>query len=232
MVLLLYFHAPLQSYGYSSKHLLRDCGREPSKSAVVGLLSAAVGLNRQTEGRCGFTRSQLIALRMAVRIDHPGVVVTDFHTAQNILKVDESNVSRVRPEKGGPAFCDKDTSLTHRRYLSDAAFTVGLEADRSLLEALADAIRRPKWFLYLGRKSCPTPPAPWLLAGLREGSLLNVISEHPWQRHLAKKKPKTLEVVFDSDKPTDELRQDVPLTDFMGYGYRYVAHSHVPLTRT
>ena len=38
----------------------------------------------------------------------------------------------------------------------DAAFTIGLESDDdNLLEAVQEALRHPKRFLFLGRKSCP-----------------------------------------------------------------------------
>lgn len=49
--LLLRLAAPLQSWGSDSKFETRKTDREPTKSGVVGLLAAALGLRRDdTEG--------------------------------------------------------------------------------------------------------------------------------------------------------------------------------------
>ena len=44
--LLLRLAAPLQAWGADSKFETRKTGREPTKSGVVGLLAAALGLRR------------------------------------------------------------------------------------------------------------------------------------------------------------------------------------------
>lgn len=61
--LLLRLAAPLQSWGSDSKFETRKTDREPTKSGVVGLLAAALGLRRDdTEGL-----ARLNGLRFAVR---------------------------------------------------------------------------------------------------------------------------------------------------------------------
>ena len=63
--LLLRLAAPLQSWGSDSKFETRKTDREPTKSGVVGLLAAALGLRRDdTEGL-----ARLNGLRFAVRAD-------------------------------------------------------------------------------------------------------------------------------------------------------------------
>ena len=60
--LLLRLAAPLQSWGSDSKFETRKTDREPTKSGVVGLLAAALGLRRDdTEGL-----ARLNGLRFAV----------------------------------------------------------------------------------------------------------------------------------------------------------------------
>jgi len=44
--LLLKLAAPMQSWGLASKFDTRDTAREPTKSGVIGLLAAALGINR------------------------------------------------------------------------------------------------------------------------------------------------------------------------------------------
>ena len=108
--LLLRLAAPLQAWGSDSKFETRKTDREPTKSGVVGLLAAALGLRRDdTEGL-----ARLNGLRFAVRADQEGSLLVDFHTAKS-----------------------RDTSyVTYRHYLQDAVFLAGLESeDEALLRA-------------------------------------------------------------------------------------------------
>ncbi|NLO07691.1 MAG: type I-E CRISPR-associated protein Cas5/CasD, partial [candidate division WS1 bacterium] len=64
-VLLMRLEGPMQSWGTQSRFTVRDTGREPSKSAVIGLLCAALGVDRDEDDRL----ADLATMRMAVRID-------------------------------------------------------------------------------------------------------------------------------------------------------------------
>ena len=140
--LLLRLAAPLQAWGTDSKFEVRRTNREPSKSGVIGLLAAALGLRRDAD------LSKLSALRFGVRVDRNGEVIKDFHMAK----------------------AEKTSYLTYRYYLSDAIFLVGLESeDRSFLEQIERALRNPCFPLFLGRRSCP-PTLP-LVLGIREDAL-------------------------------------------------------------
>src|ERR1017187_9236005 len=120
--LLLRLVGPLQSWGTTSRFNERDTGKEPSKSGVIGLLAAAMGIDREN----WTDLEPLTQLRMGVRHDRPGTPKQDYQTAgcasdDTIIKAD-----------GKPS---KDGVVSRRHYLADAAFLVGLEADdRSLLE--------------------------------------------------------------------------------------------------
>ena len=140
--LLLRLAAPLQAWGTDSKFEVRRTNREPSKSGVIGLLAAALGLRRDAD------LSRLSALRFGVRVDRNGEVIKDFHMAK----------------------AEKTSYLTYRYYLSDAIFLVGLESeDRSFLEQIERALRNPCFPLFLGRRSCPTTLP--LVLGIREDTL-------------------------------------------------------------
>ena len=77
--LLLRLAAPLQSWGADSKFEIRKTNREPTKSGVIGLLAAALGLRRdETEAL-----QRLNRLRFGVRVDQEGSLLVDFHTAGN-----------------------------------------------------------------------------------------------------------------------------------------------------
>ncbi|MBW4722316.1 type I-E CRISPR-associated protein Cas5/CasD [Saccharothrix obliqua] len=151
--LLLRFAAPLQSWGTSSRFTRRNTDRVPSRSGILGMLAAAQGLQRTDP------LGRLLDLRIGVRVDQAGQLQRDFQTA------------RTR---------DGSTSmpLSYRFYLADAVFAVAVEGEQALLESLERALRSPVFPLFLGRRSCP--PAGKLLHGLHEGTLHELLAQHPW----------------------------------------------------
>ena len=156
--LLLRLAAPLQSWGADSKFETRKTNREPTKSGVIGLLAAALGLRR--DDAAGLAR--LNGLHFAVRADREGSLLVDFHTA-----------NREENRKKGKA-----PYVTYRHYLQDAVFLVGLESeDTALLQELETALKHPVYPLYLGRRSCP-PTLP-LCLGIRAGKLLDTLWAEP-----------------------------------------------------
>ena len=157
--LLMRLAGPMQSWGIDSKFNVRRTEREPSKSGVIGMAAAALGIARQDKEAL----RPLAALRFGVRVDREGRMLRDFHMA--------------RPENS------KDSYMTYRYYLADAVFTAGLEGDRALLEQIGQALRAPAFPLYLGRRSCP--PVGRVFLGisdlpLREALLENAPPDAKW----------------------------------------------------
>ena len=152
--LLLRLAAPLQAWGANSKFETRKTGREPTKSGVIGLLAAALGLRR--DEREALLR--LTGLRFGVRVEREGQLLVDYHTAKT---QDE-----------------KTSYVTYRHYLQDAVFLAGIEStDTALLQQLQQALLHPAFPLYLGRRCCP-PTLP-LCLGVRPGSLQEVLQTEP-----------------------------------------------------
>jgi len=152
--LLLRLVGPMQSWGTTSRFDQRDTGKEPSKSGVVGLLAAALGIEREE-----WTELEpLTHLSMGIRHDRPGIPKRDYQTAgcaatDTIIKADGTQA-----KEGGV--------VSHRFYLADAAFLVGLECpDRSLLEKIHKALSNPVWPLALGRKSYVPSESIWIENG-------------------------------------------------------------------
>ncbi|MFE3557830.1 type I-E CRISPR-associated protein Cas5/CasD [Streptomyces sp. NPDC059193] len=77
-VLLIRLAGPLQSWGLVSRFTRRDTHSRPTKSAVIGLCAAALGLDRTAD--LGDDELPLAELRFGVRADRPGVPVRDYHT--------------------------------------------------------------------------------------------------------------------------------------------------------
>lgn len=191
-VLLLRLSGPMQAWGVQSRFGVRDTGREPSKSGVVGLLAAALGRSRSA------SIDDLASLRMGVRIDQEGRLLRDhYHTAQNIYQT-----------KGGI----KKTELSTRYYLADAAFLVGLEGDQNLLMTIHSALRNPQWMLFLGRRAFVPGEPIWLPNGLREGSLEEQL--HPAATPWLNGEPRTYPLVrmVIEDKTGSEVRTDQPIS--------------------
>jgi len=141
--LFLRLEGPLQSWGaQESKFVIRRTAEAPTKSGVIGLLCAALGVSRTTATDEWLPR--LATLRMGVRIDRAGVRWWDYHTVGAHL-----NMRTAKGESRPGAL------LSRREYLSDASFLVALQGEPRLIEQLEKALRMPAWTLYLGRKCCP-----------------------------------------------------------------------------
>ncbi|MFJ8434761.1 type I-E CRISPR-associated protein Cas5/CasD [Kitasatospora sp. NPDC094019] len=73
-VLLLRLAGPLQSWGVKGRFAQRDTHTRPTKSGVIGLCAAALGLDRSDP------LDELRPLLFGVRADRPGTPVRDYHT--------------------------------------------------------------------------------------------------------------------------------------------------------
>ena len=203
----------MQSWGVMSRFSRRDTGKEPSKSGVIGLLCAALGISRdEANAETNPFFAELIKLKMGVLVLREGVLQSDYHTAQNIAKAD-----------GGT----KDTELSTRFYLADADFVVGLESENlETLEQIHSALQTPKWQLFLGRKAF-VPDTP---VYFREGVFTVDKSDESLEKFLQSGELKTVLRKLDEafgrkiknyempqrliveDENGAETRQDVPLS--------------------
>ena len=192
--LLLRFAAPMQAWGADSRFDIRKTNREPTKSGVVGLLAAALGLQRDAP------LNELTALRMGVRVDREGVLLRDFHMVHG----------------------EKSSYVTTRYYLCDAVFLVGVfSEDEVLMRRLEEAVRCPAFPLFLGRRSCP--PEGRVCLGLREMTLEDALTSEPsLAAHGAFQQNERLRMVLEDPRGTARLR-DMPISFSpfdRQYGYR------------
>lgn len=120
--------APLQSFGNEATFIRRTTDAYPSKSAVIGMLAATLGYQRDDD-----RIETLNDLLFAVRIDQPGKVLHEFQTVE----------------------WKKDArKITYRDYLQDAVFVVAIGSeDDGFIDELKMALRHPKFQLYLGRRA-------------------------------------------------------------------------------
>ncbi|CAM4212916.1 type I-E CRISPR-associated protein Cas5/CasD [Nocardiopsis rhodophaea] len=214
--LLLRLAGPLQSWGASSEFNRRDTQPRPTKSGVVGLLAAAHGRPRDAD------ISDLAGLKLAVRVDHAGSLLRDYHTASdyrgNPLLSAQVNAKGIQ-KATSPA---KPTYVTQRYYLQDAVFVAAVQGPVGLIDTLAHAIRNPAFPLALGRRSC-VPSKPVYLASPSDlnphQGLEETLRAVPWQagehardayRHRARH-PEVVDLSVTIDDETGEdTADDVP----------------------
>lgn len=195
--LLLRLVAPMQSWGIGSRFPVRETAREPSKSRVIGLLCAALGRPRHQPV------DDLARMRMGVRIDRPGHIDVDFHTAQNVYKA-----------SGGT----KPTEVSRRYYLAESAFLVGVQGEeQELLSRCHQALKDPHWPLFLGRKAFVPAEPVWLPDGLLDEDLLTSLQAHSWLGTDPEEYEQVEALRAVVDDPNGEIvRQDLPLSFALG----------------
>jgi CRISPR system Cascade subunit CasD len=149
--LALLLDAPLQSWGFSSRFQRRTTGLHPTKSGVIGLICAAMGLAKGSEEErltlpnlAKLAMISIVIPRRAEQVRPTRILpvrrLEDFHTVLNTrLASGKSNHNPV---------------VTHRQYLCEARFGVILSGNSDLLARVQAALKDPVWGLWLGRKSC------------------------------------------------------------------------------
>ncbi|MBV2365713.1 type I-E CRISPR-associated protein Cas5/CasD [Streptomonospora nanhaiensis] len=210
-VLALRLGGPLQSWGGATRYNTRGTLSHPTKSGVVGLCAAALGWPRGTD------LSALAGLRFGVRVDRPGTLLTDYHTmsaaSHDPLRPREQRL----PTADGKQLKPGEGKVSRRYYLEDALFVAAFEGagetQRELLHEVEAALRRPRYPLFLGRRSCP-PDAPVLIGLLLDTDLEAALREHvPWQvsdwRRTRLPESGALPLVLDEPEG-EELIDDLP----------------------
>jgi CRISPR system Cascade subunit CasD len=128
--LILKLQGPMQAWGRESFEGLRPSELFPGRSALLGLLGACLGVERNNQKQ---QQALTGSVSFAVRVDKQGQKMTDYHTVKN-----------AREDYRG--LKSHDTIQTWREYWQDACYTV---AD------IAQAIKQPIYTPVLGRRSCP-----------------------------------------------------------------------------
>jgi CRISPR system Cascade subunit CasD len=165
-ILVFRLYGPMASWGEIAVGESRHTAGYPSKSAVLGLLGAALGIERNDERG----QSQLQqGYAMAVELFTVGHLLRDYHTAQ----VPDSAGKFTYRSRRDELILGKErlgTILSSREYRSDALALVAVRAVDSAPFSLAEIrekLLKPVFHLYLGRKSCPlaAPLHPQLTTG-------------------------------------------------------------------
>ena len=131
---------PLQAWGSPLPGNLRPTEDHPTKSGIVGLLGACLGIAKKDSESLKELGNKV---SVAFRVDAPGYKMSDFHIIKNPYFRYQTT-----PPKGKPV----QTTLTLRDYLCNAVFTVCIQGED--IDTWYQAMRQPVHVPVMGRKSC------------------------------------------------------------------------------
>lgn len=178
--LLFTLYAPMGSFGEIAVGERRMGWARPGRSAVLGLVAAALGIERTDDEA---HRNLEDGLYYAVKTEATGRPFIDYHTTQAPRS---SKAARFATRRDELTTGELSTVLSVREWRSDAFFTVVLwprAAGTADLDGIARAMCNPRFSLYLGRKAAPL------------GLPLNpaILEADRFMDALAKRKPNTEE---------------------------------------
>jgi CRISPR system Cascade subunit CasD len=221
--LLIKLHGPMQAWGEHTFEGLRPSANFPTRSGLLGLLGACLGIMRNDRARL---QALSDSVGFAVRVDKRRLVkkdgtlrplrmmkVTDYHTVKN-AREDYSGLK------------SHDTIQTWREYLYDAEFTAAIwkyPGAEISLDDIEKALKTPLFTPYLGRRSCPLA-RPLLQSRLATTDVVAAL--------------KTVEpqggTIYSEEKISDRMKRvrDVPLINqprqFSGRNLYILGGEHVP----
>jgi CRISPR system Cascade subunit CasD len=127
----------LGAFGNAPKAEYRLTKSTPQRSHIIGLIACCMGLGRDDDW------GELKELKVKVN-GQSEEILRDYHTVRGAVTND-----------GTP---DRNV-ITQREYLCSPTFTVTVSGGSSLIDKVRDALRKPVWQPYLGRRCCvPSSP--------------------------------------------------------------------------
>lgn len=196
--------AALASFGDVAGHERRGSWTWPGRSAILGLLAAAQGLRRDGDF------AALDALRLAVAVFDTGAPLRDYHTVQTVPSA-AAKRPQSRPEALRRAGQEANTTITLRDYRTGVLYGVAVAG--AGLAALAEALTRPAFHLYLGRKACPlnAPLDARIVTAADPAAALAHLRLPPWVSGAAAREVHADPGLFPDPAPRQETRHDTPL---------------------
>lgn len=175
----------------------------PGRSAIIGLLGAALGLRRDADF------APLEALSIAVAVFDAGEGLRDYHTVETVPSAAVKHANS-RPEALRIAGKLKtNTTITLRDYRGGPLYGVAIRGEG--LAALLAALGRPGFVPYLGRKSCPlaAPMGARIVQAAGPEDALRHVQLPPWRagavarRMMVDREPGDLHSEQRMDRATD-----------------------------
>lgn len=193
--------ASLGAMGELAGHERRGALSWPGRSAVIGLMGAALGIRRDGDF------SALHALAITLGIFDDGTPLRDYHTIETVPSAAAKSPNS-RPEALLVASGRTNTTITLRDYRTGPLY--GVAVGGAGLPAIAAALNAPGFTLYLGRKSCPlaAPPGARVVQAASPADALAQMVVPPWRSE----GPHAVRLCWlIEDDPQGEVIHDLPL---------------------
>ncbi len=158
----------------------------PSKSALNGLLGAALGPTDRGFGQARNLRGIGERYALHVRVDTTNPPAEDFQILSHLPSAAAAAADRAgrlgsastkafpNSRRAAGTFA---TSVARRDYLAHSEFVVAIDTDAETAQAWLTSLQDPVFMPYLGRRSC-APAFPFVL-GLHPGSPANLFRALP-----------------------------------------------------
>jgi CRISPR system Cascade subunit CasD len=156
---------PLQAWGSSSRFNRRETEAFPTKSALIGLIAAAAGIDKhaadEAEKLAPFSALRLSIYRLPRKSGQLVGRLADFHTVGGgypDTKEGKLNVPPIAGRTDAGALKWKSpkerTVITHRSYLTEARFIAAFHGQAEVIARVARHLENPVWGVWFGRKNC------------------------------------------------------------------------------
>ncbi len=152
----------------------------PGKSSLVGLLGAALGVQRSDDA----AQARLSGLSVAVAAYDTGTPLRDYHTVESIAQKIRNPGTRANAIALARSNNGSNTSITWRDYRCGVLYGVVVWSDGEHdLKKIATALERPAFVPFLGRKSCPlsSPMAAKVVSRGNPLEALDALTLPPWR---------------------------------------------------
>lgn len=212
--------ASLAAMGELAGHERRGSLIWPLRSAVLGLLGAALGIRRDGDF------SALDALEVSVAIFDEGTPLRDYHTIESIPSAAAKRPNS-RPEALRSARGRTNTTITLRDYRAAVFYGIAVRGEK--LEAMCKALREPCFTLYLGRKSCPlsAPPGARIVTADTPEAALAELTPPPWLNE----RGRPVARILVEDAAQGEVVHDLPVDRALRhFAARQIARRPVAIT--
>lgn len=219
---------PLQSWGSSSRFTRRETEAFPTKSALIGLLAAAAGIDKhapdEAEKLAPFSALRLTVYRLPRAAGRLVGRLSDFHTVGGGYDARASSFDKMSIPRKASGGASANAVITHRTYLNEARFIAAFEGAADIIASAVCHLGNPVWGVWFGRKTClpamPLSPvedadthaaASALIGRIREWEQTTRRSSFPLQLDPTELE-RWEEPTGDQLKPGDFHLQDQPLT--------------------
>lgn len=160
--LALLLDGPMQSWGFTSRFTRRTTALHPTKSGIVGMLAAALGIDKYGTDEAAHIAKLTALICTTITLpktrgdnELPVLRLSDYHTIGGGYEKGADSMKKPRAASGAGL----ETVLSERHYLLDARFGVLLEGAADSLNQIAAKLQDPTWGVWLGRKCCiPVSP--------------------------------------------------------------------------